>query len=168
MNVILAVTNQQFVAEAFFSQYYPQKYLSRPITNQGNSPGLDYAFAEWKTIVDGEEVLNWIAESSLSEPYNVVYIPYQAFACVVYRERLLERRENRFVIAAMHEKFSTPIINRELFNLLLDTKYKPGFSLFKELFTDMDHNILLDPEYDIIMEDIEAGNIALLSDNIVI
>jgi hypothetical protein len=168
MNVILAVTNQRFVAESFFSRFYPQNYLDRPTIHQGTAPGLDVAFAEWKVIIDGREVVQWINESSLINTYNVVYIPYQGFASVVYKERLLERRENRYIIAAVHEKFSTPIISRQLYNILIDTKYKPGFSLFKGLFDDMDHNILLDPEFDIIMGDIRDGNISLLSDNIVI
>jgi hypothetical protein len=168
MNVILAVTNQRFIAESFFSRFYPSKKLVKPTIHQGRSPGLDTVFAEWKTIADGEEVNNWIDEASLVNQYEVVYLPYQGFASVVYRDRLLDHSNNRYVIATMHETFETPLIGRELFSILLDTKYKPSFALFLELFSEMDHNILFDPEYDIIMDDIESGNISLLSDNIVI
>jgi hypothetical protein len=168
MNVILAVTNQKFVAESFFSRYYANKFLLRPKVSQSESPGLQTSFAEWKTISDNEEVLNWVDISTLENRWNIIYLPYQGFASVVYRSRMLNCVDDRIIVAAMDEKFNTPLIPNGLYNILLDTKYKPSWSLFSDMFNDMNHNILLDAEYDVVMNEIAAGVIPLLSDNIII
>ena len=89
MNVILAVTNERFIAESFFSQFYPNNILQKILPNIGKSSGN--VFAEWKTIVNGEEQNNWIPEDILTLDFNIVYVPYQGLAYIVHRERELNR-----------------------------------------------------------------------------
>lgn len=165
MNVILAVTNERFIAESFFSQFYPNNILQKILPNIGKSSGN--VFAEWKTIVNGEEQNNWIPEDILTLDFNIVYVPYQGLAYIVHRERELNRIDDRFVIATMKETYQTPVITKELFNIILDTKYKSGFSIFRELFADMNSNILLGPDFDIVIDEIMNGDIALLSDKLI-
>ena len=165
MNVILAVTNERFIAESFFSQFYPNDILQKIVPYTGHSIGD--VFAEWKTIVNDQEINNWIPTQLLNLEYNIIYVPYQGLAYVVNRERELGLIDDRFIVATMKESYQTPVIAKELYNILIDTKYKSGFMLFRELFAEMDHNILFDPEFDQIMEEIENGEIQLLSDKLI-
>ncbi len=165
MNTILAVTNERFVAESFFSQYYNTGKLTRINADEGPSYGREL-YAEWKTMVNGKEVNNFIVEGKVAGEYNVIYLPYQGFAYVVARARKLQNPNERYIIATMRESHLTPIIANELYNIILDTRYKSGFGLFRQLFEDIGHNNLLDEEYDIVMDGIENHTIPLLSDNI--
>ena len=165
MNVILAVTNERFVAETFFSQYYGTSKIVKPEIIQ-DTPRDDDVFVEWKTVVNDEELTNYVKESTLTSTYNLLYIPYPGLAYIIARERYLNRTDDKFIIATMREAFQTPIISHELYNIILDTKFKLGFSLFTQLFNDMDHNNLLDEEYDVVLDEVREGKIPLVSDNI--
>jgi hypothetical protein len=165
MNTILAVTNERFVAESFFSQYYGTGKLSRIVPTEGDNGGRD-VYAEWKTISNGEEVNNFITVGQVASEYNVIYLPYQGFAYVLARARKYVDLNQRFIIATMRESHMTPIIANDLYNIILDTRYKSGFGLFSKLFEDIGHNNLLDSEFDPVMEAIKNHEIPLLSDNI--
>ena len=102
MNVILAVTNERFVAESFFSQYYPTGKITRTNIIVGPSDGQNI-FAEWKTIRNDVEENNFIREDSIQTGYNIVYVPFQGFAYVLAKARYDNNPDDRYIIATMKE-----------------------------------------------------------------
>jgi hypothetical protein len=167
MNIIVAVTNEKFIAESFFTQYYGSGKLAKIDSTTEEPRDGEIVFAEWKTIVNGEETVNYIKENKIpNNGTSVIYVPYQGLAYIIARERALNRVENKFIIASMKESYQTPVIANELYNILLDTRLKIGFSIFERLFDKMDHNALMDEEFDVVIESIKEGKIMLLGDSI--
>jgi hypothetical protein len=160
---IIIVTNDQYIADKFMATVYANEHVnlvSEKILDETDPD--EHLFGAWKRSVDGVETEIGLYKASDNE-FAIYRVPISGFCYMMAKARAIQDQDLSMIVC-IKELNPTMLYKNEGFHLLLDGKFIPTISLFREWFESATSNSLLLPEYDWLYEMAEAKRIPLLSD----
>lgn len=160
---IIIVTNDQYIADKFMSTVYTNEHVNlvseKVLDEIDSSEGL---MAAWRRSIDGVEAEIGLYKASDNE-FAIYRVPISGFCYMLAKARKIQDQDLSMIVC-IKELNPTMLYKREGFHLLLDGKFIPSISLFREWFMSATTNSLLLPEYDWLYEMAEERRIPLLSE----
>lgn len=154
-NIIAIITNNTFVVDKSLTNFYRSSQISLASIDQVVSWSDSYD-ACWEEEINGVVINKGIIRKSLSENQFIVYrMPVAGLAYMCKRARANKDVGTRVLILCVKEEHPTLITALEKWHVFLDTRYKPSISFFADWFADASRNVLLDQEYDFLIDMID-------------
>lgn len=171
MDIIACVMNEQRMAKRFFDRYKKNKDINiiNSIEDKGGLTSLDKIFCAWKETIQDSSIDFIIKNENLDEnKINVIFIPYSGLAYLVMKDKFLNNNVNHYCIAIFQEKIVTKVRTNELFNLYISNRFNPTFGIFKEFFSNITGNELIDDPiyYNFFSKELKENKVTNLSENI--
>ena len=153
-NILMVITNEPFIAKSqlhYLDEFDEFNEVS-PYDFDLTDGLVNSAVTAWKSISSEEEKNLFISINDCNSKYNIIYVPFSALCFTIAKDRANHNTADRYVILSIKETYRSRLVDLGLYSIYLDSRKKITPTILMEYFDSITENILLKPDYDIILE----------------